>query len=543
MQPNRKPILALLGILAALASGPSGVVPSTATAGVVRGTIVNAEAPERRLPARLYIESEDGDWHHAMSADPAGRAIPYDVRRGLASVEVHTSLTAHPFTAELPPGTYTLTAERGKEWLPATATIVVPADDDAPPVEVRLELRRWTDMAARGWFSGETHVHRRVDELPVLLPAEDLNVALPLTAWVTDSREAPSRSNKNPDPVPPAQLIEVDPTHVIWPVNTEYEIFTVDGRTHTLGAVFVLNHREPLDLTAPPVGPIAAEARRQGALLDLDKHNWPWSMMLVPTMGVNLFEVTNNHVWRTRFLFANWYPEYVPPHLGIDVSDGAYTEREWIEFGLATWYTLLDCGFDLKPTAGTASGVHPVPLGFGRVYVKVEGAFTYDKWIDGLAAGRSFATTGPMLTAEAERAGDGALRVRGLVESIHPPEPVEIVVNGRVAATIEVRPAKNDAGTFHSRFTVELPLESTSWVAARVFEQRPDGRPRFAHTAPVRFDVPGRPLRPRRVEVEPLVKRVEDEITRHTGVLPEAALDEFRAALQVYRALLETATE
>jgi len=53
------------------------------------------------------------------------------------------------------------------------------------------------------------------------------------------------------------------------------------GNRHTLGAVFILNHKKALELAAPPVGPIADEARRQGGILELDKHNWPWSMMLV----------------------------------------------------------------------------------------------------------------------------------------------------------------------------------------------------------------------------------------------------------------------
>jgi len=47
------------------------------------------------------------------------------------------------------------------------------------------------------------------------------------------------------------------------------------------------------------VTPIAERARAEGALLDLDKHDWPWSMALVPVMGVDLYELANNHIWRT----------------------------------------------------------------------------------------------------------------------------------------------------------------------------------------------------------------------------------------------------
>lgn len=367
----------------------------------VTGSIVDAAA-QKSVPARLYIQSETGDWFHAKSASHSGTEIPYSKIRGNGSVEVHTTLSAGDFVAELPVGSYTLTAERGKEYIPISLKLSV-SEQKNRLQKIVLPLHRWTNMASRGWYSGETHVHRTVAELPTLMLAEDLNVTFPLTAWVTDSRDTPLRNNKNPDPVPFAELIKVDATHVIWPVNTEYEIFTVNGNRHTLGAVFVLNHREALRMATPPVTPIAEEARRQGGILELDKHNWPWSMMLVPVMKVGLFELTNNHIWRTGFQFRSWYPEYTGEYMNIDKVEGAFTERGWIDFGFKNYYALLNCGFDMKPTAGTASGVHPVPLGFGRVYVKIDGQFSYEKWLQGLMEGRSFVTTGPMLMVDYER--------------------------------------------------------------------------------------------------------------------------------------------
>ena len=76
--------------------------------------------------------------------------------------------------------------------------------------------------------------------------AEDLNVALPLNYWVRDSREIPSASG----PPIEAKPEYIDGTHVIYPVNTEYEIFSVGIKRHTLGAVFALNHKRPLAMGA-----------------------------------------------------------------------------------------------------------------------------------------------------------------------------------------------------------------------------------------------------------------------------------------------------
>ena len=326
----------------------------------VRGTILD-DASGKPIPARLYILSKDGMWHFAESAGEGGTAVRYDKARSETSVERHTSLSAHPFEARLPaPGEYTLTVERGKEWLPAVRTIIIRKEGE--PLEVELKLRRWIDMNALGWYSGETHVHRTLDELPTAMLAEHLNVALPLTYWVTRSGVPPSKGDKSATPVKP-ELIEVDKSHVIYPLNTEYEIFTVDGKRHALGAVFVLNHKTVLEHPAPPVTPIARQARREGALLELDKHNWPWSMMLVPVMDVDLFELSNNHVWRTNFHFGRFYDDYAPEFMHVDKDDGGMTENGWLNFTFQNYYTLLNCGFRMRPTAGTASGVHPVPLG------------------------------------------------------------------------------------------------------------------------------------------------------------------------------------
>ena len=51
----------------------------------------------------------------------------------------------------------------------------------------------------------------------------------------------------------------------------------------------------------------------------------------------------------------------------VGQDDRGVSERGWIDFTFKNYYALLNCGFRLRPTAGTASGVHPVLLGFGRV--------------------------------------------------------------------------------------------------------------------------------------------------------------------------------
>ena len=523
------------------------------------GTVTDADTG-RPIPARVYVEAPGSRWLFVTSADPAGTAVPYDEQWVAmpGSVDRHTTISAHPFRVALSPGSYRVTVERGKEYHPLTRTVVMTGQ----PRAEHFPLRRWVDMAARGWYSGETHVHRRIEELPNVVRAEDLNVAFPVTFWTTRSDQAPTTapSPLRPTPSPAgartdagAAFLAVDATHVLVPRNTEYEIFSVGDRQHVLGAISLLNHQTVFTATMPPVAAIAARAHREGALIDLDKHNWPWSMMLVPVARVDLFELANNSVWRTAFGFRS---SLVPPadFMTVETDAQGMTEKGWLDFGFQTYYTLLDCGFRLRPTAGTASGVHPVPLGFSRVYVHLGPTFDARRWIDGLNAGQSFVTTGPMLLATVDgedpghvfriaEKGPRTFRVAGESLSARPIDRIELVVNGQVVDTIRPENRADEQSAYTSRFAIGVPLAESSWVAVRSCEVEPDGRTRFAHTAPFHVEMAGALVRPRRREVEYLVGLIRAELARNTGVLPPPALDEYRQALRIYQEIAGRARE
>ncbi len=488
----------------------------------VRGRILDA-ATATAMPGRIYIGNSKGSWFFPES--DGGTAVRYEKRNfnNLLSSENHTTLSAHPWQAELPPGSYTITVERGKEWLPLNCEIEVAEES----LDLDLPVQRWVNMAEDGWFSGETHVHRMITELPNVMLAEDLNVAFPLSYWCLHAHDIPYHYDKGADPSRPAELIRVDSTHVIWPCNTEWEIFGVDGHDHTLGAVFALGHSTPIKLGAPLLGPIAREARKQGALLDMDKPDWPWAMALPPIMGIDLYELSNNHVWRVPFALNKWStpaPEWMLPQASAQGD-----ERDWLEYTHQVYWALLNAGQRLRPSAGTASGVHPVPLGYSRVYVHCPEGFSYENWCAGLREGRSFVTTGPMCISEISRGRDH-FEIHAKVSGQRPLGKLEIIVNGAIFETISI----DSEEAFIDR---SIPLDGTTWVALRVWEPQPDGRSRFAHTSPVWFDDPAKPLHPRPEQAEFLVQRVQDEIRRSAPVLPPKAIQEYQQALHQWEQL------
>lgn len=521
-----------------------------------RATVIDADTGEP-IPARVYLRNSEGKSFFVKSESAKGSALPYQEQwvAMASSIEKHTTVSAHPFRLDLPNGEYVIEIERGKEYIAFRDKFEIKDNS----IDRKIRLKRWIDLSKRGWYSGETHVHRRIEELPNTMLAEDLNVAFPVTFWTIASDQPPSLQ---PSPLRGQGLspfgprvdrghkpIYVDREHVIFPRNTEYEIFSVNGKRHVLGAVFILNHRNRFLKTMPPVASIAKQAHQEGALLDLDKHSWPWSIMLVPVAGVDLFELSNNSIWRTKFGF-NKAPANPPPWANLEFdSNNRLTEWGWINYGFEMYYALLNCGFRITPTAGTASGVHPVPLGYSRVYVHTGDQFNSKEWLAGLKQGRSFVTTGPMLFAKIDGELPGkaftntdqkSKTINISIESVSekPIDRIEILVNGKVMKTLKPNVSERTPKANSVQFDEKITIARTSWVAIRSIELQPDGRKRFAHTAPWHVQLRGESIKPEKSQVQYFIDLMKAEVVRNRTVLRPESLGEFKSALSFYRKLL-----
>ena len=194
-----------------------------------------------------------------------------------------------------------------------------------------------------------------------------------------------------------------------------------------------------------------------------------------------------------------------------------------------------------------------MPLGFGRVYVHQPEGFSYESWIEGLDAGRSFVTTGPMIDVKVNGS-------HGMGSTLHLPteekltvevtaswprhlalKHVELVVNGRaVRLTPKI---EQDHNHYSATTRTEVAVKGTMWIAARVFTHTAESwrtravgsAVRFAHSSPIWIEVPDKPIRPSREGIAWLVQRMNDEISRNTGVLTDEAIDEYREGLRTYQ--------
>jgi len=76
---------------------------------------------------------------------------------------------------------------------------------------------------------------------------------------------------------------------------------------------------------------------------------------------------------------------------------GPATARLTRRVGLAQWtqqvyFQLLDCGSASRPRPAAARASHPI-AGYNRVYVHLDGAFSYEKWWKGCGPGRPWSPT------------------------------------------------------------------------------------------------------------------------------------------------------
>ena len=411
--------------------------------------------------ARLEIRGPDGNTYQPPFAlrDRTARARPGGRQWYLGSF-----VTREPSSVEAPAGDYTVVVERGPEYERFEETITL---TDEQPVELTVNLRKWIDMNGLGWYSGDFHIHRTVEDAEALALAEDLNLSVVFTMWnkrdLWEGREYPV----NP-------VVEVTPRHLLTVLNAEDE--------RGGGAWMMHGLREKLNLAVdgrwfPPGLDFLYYAKQQRYYrrgfpwIDVEKPFW-WEVPVVMALSPpDSFGVLHNH-----------FNQY-----GIHDSEawGKPRDREkfpgaqgFVDSSLSLYYRYLNLGMDVPASAGSASGVLPNPVGYNRVYVRPREPFSAASFYDGLRYGSSFVTNGPMLFFDAIE-GHRVVRMAVQVHSREPIERIELVANGKVIKQFEVEPDQTS-------FSTELVMDSGvhSWVAARCFVKS-DDTIRMAHSRPV----------------------------------------------------------
>jgi len=417
-------------------------------------------------PVAARVSMLDANGHPLV---PPGHQARFDGQTGTVFF-----YTDGVLDVEVPAGEVTVSVARGLAAPVERATVAVGAGGRA---RLDVELEPVWNAQAAGWRSGDQHFHLNYGgpyrlepgDLRLVLAGEDLDVATPLVAnlherfgeqrwfgWGERGRAPLVRFGQEVRShfLGHVGLIGTDELFWPWVWGPGYEVYGRDDRTNA---------------------EVTAHARAQGGLASY-----------VHPSGADPF--------------ANPAAPGLPVEL---VADGVLGDVQALEIaclwtdevGTAeVWYHLLNLGHPVAATSGSdvmLNFYRTMAPGSTRTYVHTGGAADFDAYLEGLKAGRSFVTNGPLVefTVDGAMPGDAtpadgraawSLRLHSAVDV----DTVDVIVNGRVVESVAV----GDGA--HQSLSGELELPDGGWVALRVTGPATTTWPgmdsyAFAHTSPV----------------------------------------------------------
>ncbi len=456
------------------------------TVGTLRLEVVDRAG--RQISARISVTGPDGRgfapddaWRHADEAfDRSERQFEYSYFHADGSAEL-----------TVPAGQVHIEVWRGPEYNVQRTDVMVAGNQH---VVRRFVLARIDNLPARGWWSGDLHVHMNYggayrntpSHLAFQARAEDLHVVENLI--VNKEQRIPDIGyfRVGTDPVSSATflLMHAQEFHTsVWG-----HMGLLGLKSHYLIPEYAGYPNTPAASLYPHNAAIADLAHEQGALVGY----------------VHPFDTKPDPADTSQTLSSE---------LPVDVALGKvdYIEVMGYSDHLITseiWYRLLNCGFRLPAGAGTDAFPNFAslrgPPGLVRVFVKSGAALDHNRWLAGLKAGRTFVTNAPLLefSLGGQQIGDevklpaGTHRLLahvGLRSSV-PVDHLEIIGNGKVVATI---PLHGDRTT--ARDSVSIPVNASGWYVLRAYSDRAampvlDLYP-FASTSPIYVSVNDTPVR------------------------------------------------
>jgi hypothetical protein len=448
--------------LAPLATMVLGTDMAFALAGGELEVRVTDEETGQLIPVRMHLKDE------------RGRPV---MPPGLLSWKDHFIVPGKA-VLRVRPGKYTFELERGPEYRMRTGQFTV-NQGDADNQE--LTLQRFVDMKKEGWWSGDLHIHRAPKDIELLMRAEDLHVA-PVITWWNDTN---AWASKRP---PDKPLVRFDQDRCYHLLAGEDE--------RGGGALLFFNLRQPLPIAGsqreyPSACDFLKPAREQtGVHVDIEKPFW-WDVPVWIASGmVDSVELCHNHMQREGVLgHEAWGKPRDKSAYPDPLGNGRWT--------LDIYHQLLNCGLRIPPSAGSASGVLPNPVGYNRVYVHCGEELDYEKWWEHLRAGQVVVTNGPLIREprfngelpghvfQAPAGQTVRLQATLNLSLREPVDYLEIVKDGQVVHEVRLDDWAKSDGQLP---TVEF--RESGWLLVQAITSNPRTF-RFASTGPVYVEVGG----------------------------------------------------
>jgi hypothetical protein len=487
-----------------------GERPDTKTPGVIRGALRDGATGQ---PVAAKIRVTDMASGQAYVPEHAIKTMPQKAAPGVKQY----FYARGKYEIALPPGRYQIEVVRGI----CHEQAIDNAEVGAGLTHVRdIDIPVLQDMHTAHWYSGNTHTHYHLeidedpdDRLRMVPPAEALDVSVISYLVRNDS---PYITNRYPI----GRLPDFSRDGTLMDMGEE-------ARNNKGFVDFGYGHCLFLNI------PRLVEPASTGLLSrDGKAPDFPTLSMLCEQAQ----QIGGTTIWA-----HNGGGAEAPVAVAHGVVN-AYNLGDGKDADYERYYRLLNCGFRLPASTGTDWWIYD----HNRVFVQVDGAFTYDSWIAGLRAGRTFISNGPLLdlTVNGNPPGasldvSGRVHVKARALSRLPFDRLQIVQDGIVVAeqgAVDRREANLER---------EIQVEQGGWIAARIESSAKTHAMFgvFAHTSPVYYRVPE--TRWRRAEAAgSLVDEIEQSVRwirksyKFASQADQAlVIGRFEAARQIYAKL------
>ncbi|HMF12027.1 MAG TPA: CehA/McbA family metallohydrolase, partial [Gemmataceae bacterium] len=548
---------------------------------------------------RLRVVDDDGvtkrDGRPVVAAftftDSLDRVYPSPSRRLAPDFNFHFQIyRADGETIALQPGKYTVSFTRGPEYLVQQKTITVPARSTH---QEEFRLKRWIHPAAKGWYSGDHHIHAAgcahyesptegvtPEDMMRHVLGEDLNVGCCLSwgpCWYHQKRYFEGKVN---DLSTTRHLLRYDVEVSGFPSSHCGHICLLRLREQDYPGTKLIGDWPSWDL------PIFKWAKAQGGVVGFAHSGWG----LAPEKpdDPTAVQLPNYLVPLMDGIGANEYVVDVA-HNACDFISTVDTPSVW---ELNIWYHTLNCGYRCRISGETDFPcIYGERVGLGRSYVHLDGKLDFDAWVEGIKRGRCYVSDGkshlmdftvnglgvgekdsevklkdagmvkikakvaawlePKPTPETERIRNAPTPTKGnssyrtLVSKPYwhverarigdtRKVPVEVVVNGRAVARKEVL-----ADGSEQDVEFDVPIQQSSWVALRIFPS--------SHTNPVFVLVGDKPIRASKRSAEWCLKAInkcwEQKKPHIRKSEQDAAAEAYEQARAAYKKILAETTQ
>jgi hypothetical protein len=502
--------------------------------------------------------------------DTRGRVYPARSRRLAPDFFFHDQIyRQNGEEVLLPAGKYHVSYRRGPEYRVLERDIEVPASKQHTE---RFRMKRWINLAASGWYSGDHHVHaagcahyssptQGVTPADMMrhIRGEDLNVGCVLTWGPCWYHQKENFSGHVSALSTPRNLMRYDVEVSGFPSSHAGHVVLLRLKEDDYPGTKRIEDWPSWDL------PVLKWGKEQGGVVGFAHSGWG---LEVPAKSLPTFEMP-----KFDGIGANEYIVDVA-HSACDFISTVDTPAVW---ELNIWYHTLNCGFTTRISGETDFPcIYGERVGLGRLYVKMPAnkPLDYDEWVEGLRDGRSYCCDGKTHLFDfaiddlgVGEPGDGGrksfvaakrgqrIRIKckaaGLLDEKPTQEdiaiattdlgkkpywhierarvkgtrqvPVELIVNGQA---VDKRLVDADGRIEAVEF--EFQPEQSSWIAIRVFPA--------AHTNPIFVEVDGAPIRASKRSAQWCLDAVDRCWESKSPLIRKSELDSARDAYDHARA-------